>query len=241
MSSTLASSALHRQSSADGSFHPHGTAKLPYNRVQIDYAPSAPSAELREIATHVRTCLELRAKFVWTPLRSEKQYDIFDAPAYVAPSLDDPLPAADPTLFWEFVDGVAVSWSGSADRSAPGNKVFEVPNRAEFSAAMSSVMDLAISGPAKTFCHNRLHVLEARFNLHELLNHDIEQLVQKSVPHRDFYNVRKIDNHVHHSAAMNQKHLLRFIKAKLKSSSRRAYRRATPARPCCGTCCFGSC
>src|SRR5207302_395093 len=76
-----------------------------------------------------------------------------------------------------------------------------------------------MNGPAKTFCHNRLHILEARFNLHELLNHDLEQLVQKSVPHRDFYNVRKVDNHVHHSAAMNQKHLLRFIKAKLKKGS----------------------
>jgi hypothetical protein len=34
--------------------------------------------------------------------------------------------------------------------------------------------------------------------------------------HRDFYNVRKCDTHVHHSAAMNQKHLLRFIKSKLR-------------------------
>jgi len=36
------------------------------------------------------------------------------------------------------------------------------------------------------------------------------------VPHRDFYNVRKVDTHVHHSACMNQKHLLRFIKSKMK-------------------------
>lgn len=38
----------------------------------------------------------------------------------------------------------------------------------------------------------------------------------QQVPHRDFYNVRKVDNHVHHSSSMNQKHLLRFIKHKLK-------------------------
>ena len=38
----------------------------------------------------------------------------------------------------------------------------------------------------------------------------------KRVPHRDFYNVRKVDTHIHHSASMNQKHLLRFIKAKIK-------------------------
>jgi len=41
-------------------------------------------------------------------------------------------------------------------------------------------------------------------------------LPPKLVPHRDFYNVRKVDTHVHHSACMNQKHLLRFIKSKLK-------------------------
>jgi AMP deaminase len=35
---------------------------------------------------------------------------------------------------------------------------------------------------------------------------------------RDFYNIRKVDTHVHHSACMNLKHLLRFIKYKLKRS-----------------------
>ena len=59
-------------------------------------------------------------------------------------------------------------------------------------------------------------VLEERFKLHTLLNEEVELAAQKEVPHRDFYNVRKVDTHVHHSACMNQKHLLRFIKAKLK-------------------------
>ena len=36
------------------------------------------------------------------------------------------------------------------------------------------------------------------------------------VPHRDFYNLRKVDGHVHHSSSMNQKHLLKFIKRKLR-------------------------
>lgn len=49
-----------------------------------------------------------------------------------------------------------------------------------------------------------------------MLNADREFLAQKSAPHRDFYNVRKVDTHVHHSACMNQKHLLRFIKSKLR-------------------------
>ncbi|GJR94391.1 AMP deaminase [Tanacetum coccineum] len=49
-----------------------------------------------------------------------------------------------------------------------------------------------------------------------LVNADSEFLAQKGAPHRDFYNIRKVDTHVHYSACMNQKHLLRFIKSKLR-------------------------
>jgi AMP deaminase len=72
------------------------------------------------------------------------------------------------------------------------------------------------SGPCTSFSYKRLELLAARFNLHVLLNERRELEAQKSVPHRDFYNVRKVDTHVHHSACMNQKHMLRFIKYKLK-------------------------
>lgn len=51
-----------------------------------------------------------------------------------------------------------------------------------------------------------------------LLNEFQEIADSKRVPHRDFYNVRKVDTHVHHSSCMNQKHLLRFIKSKMKKS-----------------------
>ena len=53
--------------------------------------------------------------------------------------------------------------------------------------------------------------------MHRLLNDSDEASEQKRVPHRDFYNVRKVDTHVHLSSCMNQKHLLRFIKSKLTS------------------------
>jgi len=148
---------------------------------------------------------------------------------------------------------------------------------------------IAAMGPIKSFCHHRLMLLEQKFNLHVMLNADKEFLAQKTAPHRDFYNVRKViqhnpapsclagpssplcsafhlqpwqwhfhvsgawfdsarlswqspaainllscayciviclsfvawirvqvDTHVHHSACMHQKHLLRFIKSKLR-------------------------
>ena len=51
------------------------------------------------------------------------------------------------------------------------------------------------------------------------MNESEELASQKEVPHRDFYNVRKVDTHLHLSSAMNQKHLLRFIKKKLKENA----------------------
>ena len=69
----------------------------------------------------------------------------------------------------------------------------------------------------KSFTHMRLSTLTKRFEMHLLYNQDREIIDQKLVPHRDFYNIRKIDNHVHLSAAMNQKHLLKFIKKKLRT------------------------
>lgn len=92
----------------------------------------------------------------------------------------------------------------------------EVPSVSEFYKDLSSLSKVTNPGPVKSFAYKRLQVLEERFNLHVMLNAEVEQQAQKSVPHRDFYNVRKVDTHVHHSACMNQKHLLRFIKSKLK-------------------------
>jgi AMP deaminase len=47
-------------------------------------------------------------------------------------------------------------------------------------------------GPVKSLCHHRLQLLEQKFNLHVMLNADKEFLAQKCAPHRDFYNVRKV-------------------------------------------------
>ncbi|XP_043236101.1 AMP deaminase 2-like [Amphibalanus amphitrite] len=74
-------------------------------------------------------------------------------------------------------------------------------------------------GPLKSFCYRRLSYLTSKFQLHVLLNELRELAAQKAVPHRDFYNVRKVDTHIHASSCMNQKHLLRFIKKMVKTNS----------------------
>ncbi|EGD74499.1 Ampd2 protein [Salpingoeca rosetta] len=81
---------------------------------------------------------------------------------------------------------------------------------------LSKLLALINDGPTKSFSFRRIHFLLNKFTLHTMLNSTRELTEQKSVPHRDFYNIRKVDTHVHLSACMNQKHLLRFIKSKLK-------------------------
>lgn len=93
-----------------------------------------------------------------------------------------------------------------------------IPSLRDFYMDLDAVIDVSTDGPAKSFAFKRLSYLEGKFQLYTLLNESQEIADSKKVPHRDFYNVRKVDTHVHHSACMNQKHLLRFIKSKMKKS-----------------------
>lgn len=49
---------------------------------------------------------------------------------------------------------------------------------------------------SKSFSYRRLRYLESRFNLHVMLNEHRELKAQKCVPHRDFYNIRKVSTHL---------------------------------------------
>ncbi|CAB3248653.1 unnamed protein product [Arctia plantaginis] len=80
-----------------------------------------------------------------------------------------------------------------------------------------TMCNMIADGPLKSFCYRRLSYLSSKFQLHVLLNELRELASQKAVPHRDFYNIRKVDTHIHAASCMNQKHLLRFIKKTLKN------------------------
>lgn len=105
--------------------------------------------------------------------------------------------------------------SKSAELDTP---IVAIPTLREYYMDLDSILEISSDGPSKSFAFRRLQYLEGKFNLYYLLNEYQETADTKKVPHRDFYNVRKIDTHVHHSACMNQKHLLRFIKSKMKKS-----------------------
>ncbi|OWA53532.1 AMP deaminase 2 [Hypsibius exemplaris] len=89
-------------------------------------------------------------------------------------------------------------------------------SREEWWKDYSTIRIMMQDGPLKSFCFRKLRFLETKFVLHANLNENREMAAQKLVPHRDFYNIRKVDGHLHASSCMNQKHLLRFIKRQMK-------------------------
>ncbi|KAF2857866.1 AMP deaminase [Piedraia hortae CBS 480.64] len=104
------------------------------------------------------------------------------------------------------------------ENSVSSSPIQAIPTLREFYMDLNAILDISSDGPSKSFAFRRLQYLEGKYNVYSLLNEYQEIADTKAVPHRDFYNVRKVDTHVHHSACMNQKHLLRFIKSKMKKN-----------------------
>jgi AMP deaminase len=126
-----------------------------------------------------------------------------------------PLPDASEMTFKLDDNGVyqVYETSTAAEQRTP---ILGIPTLRDYFKDLDTVLKISSDGPSKSFAFRRLQYLDGKFNLYVLLNEYQETADSKKVPHRDFYNVRKVDTHVHHSACMNQKHLLRFIKSKVK-------------------------
>lgn len=198
------------------------------------FTPDRIQSDLQNLFGKLEACSRLREKYMQSSLQR-----IEDNPA----NQDDweiyPPP---PPSHWSPKDGNAINFDfdhheipGPIDQSFEmdeagvyqvlqndGSKTPVFPNKVptlkQYFMDLDSILQIISDGPIKSFAYRRLRYLESKFQLYSLLNEYQELAQSKSVPHRDFYNVRKVDTHIHHSACMNQKHLLRFIKSKLKKN-----------------------
>ncbi|XP_034490484.1 AMP deaminase 2 isoform X5 [Drosophila innubila] len=105
------------------------------------------------------------------------------------------------------------------DKEHTNELKFQYPDMNQFVNDMQVMCNMIADGPLKSFCYRRLCYLSSKYQMHVLLNELRELAAQKAVPHRDFYNTRKVDTHIHAASCMNQKHLLRFIKKTLKNNA----------------------
>ncbi|RUS75731.1 hypothetical protein EGW08_016513 [Elysia chlorotica] len=142
-----------------------------------------------------------------------------DHPIHAPPTSGDPFKVDfDPPAHCRlrFEGGVMTVSPGPASNRESFN--WPHPNLEDFLKDQNMMFALISDGPLMSFCYRRLSYLSNKYQLHVLLNEMKESAAQKEVPHRDFYNVHKVDTHVHASSGMNQKHLLRFIKKTMKDS-----------------------
>ena len=126
-----------------------------------------------------------------------------------------PLPGVDSKIAFE-LDDMSIYQVVRDDEQGRKARLVAVPDLRAYYAALTEIQNVSSDGPTKSFAYRQLDILEGKSQLHFLVNSYQETADCKTVPHRDFYNVRKVDTHVHHSACMTQKHLLRFIKSKMK-------------------------
>ncbi|CAJ1948506.1 unnamed protein product [Sphenostylis stenocarpa] len=174
----------------------------------------APSPDEVEAYVVLQECLEIRKRYIFREAIAPWDKEVISDPSTPKPNPDPFLytPEGKSDHYFEMRDGVIHVYP---DREAK-EELFPVADATTFFTDLHHILRVIAAGNIRTLCHHRLNLLEQKFNLHLMLNADREFLAQKSAPHRDFYNVRKVDTHVHHSACMNQKHLLRFIKSKLR-------------------------
>ncbi|GJQ15459.1 hypothetical protein GpartN1_g7250.t1 [Galdieria partita] len=167
--------------------------------------------------------IRLREQYIRKPLNPEWQhpkpskvteYTTFVPPPYDPFTKDIP-PASSHCFSWK--RGILRIFANAEDYLCD-KCLYQVPSFEQFGTDLQRLMTIVNDPDCRSFCYKRLMFLSTKDQMHRILNSDKEQLEKMTVPHRDFYNVRKVDTHVHHSSCMNQKHLLRFIKSKLKKN-----------------------
>ena len=179
--------------------------------------------EYAYVAQSLQDFMAIREKYTKIPgefkeletAPEQEMNEMYDSDTKYSPFADLAIEPASEHLC-QMKDGVVHVYANAQDLIV--NKLcFDFPDANQHFKDLNRLNHLIADGPAKTFCDRRLRLLEARHNLHLLLNDNAEMQAQKSVPHRDFYNVRKVDTHIHLASSMNQKHLLRFIKRKVRN------------------------
>ncbi|CAH2354152.1 AMP deaminase [[Candida] railenensis] len=214
----------------------------PKNAIPEEYA----SDELIELYENIRECLAMRHKYLALSNQNDEsinpknkpEWEIYPSPplpTYKSKNRFNQLPAEggetrEEEFQWDKVEKEASRGkfkdyelvTGAEDIYNvidPDTKepIVAVPSLREYYLDLNKITRISSDGPSKSFAFKRLQFLETKWNMYYLLNEYEETKESKKNPHRDFYNVRKVDTHIHHSACMNQKHLLRFIKYKLKT------------------------
>lgn len=169
-----------------------------FRRVIIDEQASSSRDDI--VTKQLRRAIELRDKWVyrrsvpeWHNYRRPRHsdYTVFVPPPY-HPFEEPLMSSSDHVCQWQ--DGVVHVFTNrsSVMRRKPD---FVSPNLQEYAKDLVELMNIVNDPDCRSFSYRRLVLLQERFNMYITLNEDQERMAQIRVPHRDFYNVRKVDTH----------------------------------------------
>ncbi|XP_048449939.1 AMP deaminase 1-like, partial [Rhincodon typus] len=145
----------------------------------------------------------------WTE-QEDIQPDFTCYPGDVAEALSEEGLPADLPYSLQLSGGVFTLLDHRGNLYKPGSLSY--PNHSEYTRDLKTLLEIISDGPLKTYCNQRLKILNSKFHLHLLVNEKKEFVDLLVASHSDFYNVAKVDTHIHAAACMNQRNLLQFIR-----------------------------
>lgn len=187
---------LQRQSAAN--FKRLSDPEPTYRRVVISEEES--TLEERANCAKIRDAIALRDKWLYKretpewlncPEPRHSDYTVFVPPPYHP--FDQALPpSSEHVCQWRAGIVNVFSDRKSVMRRRPQ---FQAPPLSEYATDLTSLMNIINDPECRSLCYQRLVLLQRRFDMYIVLNEKNERLSQIRVPHRDFYNVRKVDVH----------------------------------------------
>eukprot|EP01080_Neovahlkampfia_damariscottae_P000488 gene488-8002_t len=167
-----------------------------YARVNLKEEVLEVSKETSKVANLLKDCIDMRRKYVFQP-NAEPKINV------------------DEKVVLQCVNGVIEVFS--VDNLFIKDPIFKAPmSLEEFLETRLKLLKIVQSGEVTTYTQKRIDILSGLYDFHQLLNSDLEAHATQT-DSRDFFNITKVDNHVHLAAAMTGRHLLSFILKKLDS------------------------
>ncbi|KAF4715450.1 hypothetical protein FOZ62_026437, partial [Perkinsus olseni] len=156
--------------------------------------------QLDAVYVDLQDALALREKYIGVGIHdysrgNRRSIELSPHIRYVAPNARIP-------GFFVLEEGVYHIYS-DPENPTEEDMAFEIPTLGEYYEDMNTLFRIRTSGPTASFSFLRLRMLETKFELYGMTCAEQENTQCGAIPHRDFYNVRKVDTHIHHSAAMN--------------------------------------
>jgi len=103
------------------------------------------------------------------------------------------------------------------DDAKKETNLVQVPDIEDFVKDYDRIVKIANSGAMRSFCYQRLQMLDTAFQMHVTANGAVENEAQSNLLGTDFYRTMKIDNHIHGAAAASANQFVNFVANKLET------------------------